>query len=282
MTESAGLPRTLTLRKPGLYPDVSERDYHADGALSSSQARALLDTVPAQWVYDVQHPPEPTDAMEFGSAVHSLTLGVGAPVVEVRADAWRKNADKELRAEVRAEGGIPLLTKDYRRAKACALAVLRAPKVGRMIRDAECEISGWWRDPETGVMCRLRVDALYTTPSGDTLALDLKTADTADPAHFAAAIRSFGYHRQEDYYDGGLVALDRPATAGFLFPVVARKPPHLVSLNRIPRAFVEHAHGRNRAALELYAACSAANDWPDYRPPTIHEYPQPAWAYKED
>ncbi|MFE4714809.1 PD-(D/E)XK nuclease-like domain-containing protein, partial [Paenibacillus sp. NPDC056722] len=212
--------------------------------------------------------------------VHTLTLGVGAPVVEVKADSWRTAVAKNKRAEVRAEGGIPLLTKDIRRAKSCALAVLQTPKVGRMIRDAECELSAWWRDPITGVMLRLRIDALYLTPDGDVIALDLKTAETADPVAFAASIRGHGYHQQQDWYEGGLTILGRKPRA-FLFPVVARRPPHLVSLNRVPPRFLARAGARNRAAVDKFAACLTAGEWPDYGT-DIHEIEQPAWAYRED
>ncbi|OXR46631.1 Exodeoxyribonuclease 8 [Nocardia cerradoensis] len=270
--------------EPDLYPDIAEEVYHGDtSALSQSGAKALLKTVPAQWIYDWLHPEpvEVNEIMEFGSAVHSLTLGVGAKVVEIKAENWTRKADQQIRKEHRAAGEIPLLTAKYRRAVAMADAVRLHPVIGPRLEDSQRELSGWFRDPETGIMRRFRIDALHTTPAGAALAMDVKTAETADPNEFAKSIRKFGYDQQDDWYVEGLEELGVPGAA-FLFVVVGRKPPHLVSLNTVPRAYVERGRERNRDAIRLYAECLAAGHWPDYGVDTIHEIEQPAWAYRED
>lgn len=275
-------PPAPVRREPGLYPDVDEAEYHGDlDALSNSGAKALLNTVPEQWFYDWTHPgtPEVNEIMEFGSAVHSLTLGVGAPVVEIHADNWNKKAEQEARKKHRAAGEIPLLTKRYRQAVAMADNVRMHPVIGPRLEKSERELSGWFKDPETGVMRRFRVDALYTSSHGDALAMDVKTAETADPKEFANSIRKFGYHQQDPWYVDGLAANDVPAA--FLFVVVGRKPPHLVSLNSVPAEFVAYGRQRSRRAIDTYAGCLAAGHWPGYGN-AIHEIDQPAWAYRED
>ncbi|WP_433660772.1 PD-(D/E)XK nuclease-like domain-containing protein [Nocardia sp. CA-128927] len=272
----------LALRAPGLYPGVPEAEYHGDlKALSCSGAKALCETVPEQWLYDWRNPEpaEVSETMEFGSAVHSLTLGVGAPVVEIHAQNWNRKADQEIRRKHRAAGEIPLLSAKYRAAVAMADAVRLHPVIGPRLEASQRELSGWFLDRETGIRRRFRTDALYTSPSGAALAMDLKTAETADPRRFAESIRKFGYHQQEPWYVEGLAEND--VDAAFLFVVVARRPPHLVSLNQIPAAFVERGHERNRRAIELYASCLAAGEWPGYGT-GIHEIPQPAWVYKQE
>ncbi|WP_280381013.1 PD-(D/E)XK nuclease-like domain-containing protein [Nocardia wallacei] len=269
-------------REPGLYPNVPEAEYHGDkSALSNSGAKALLRDAPAQWIHD-WHNPEPVEVnetMEFGSAVHSLILGVGAPVIEIHAETWNRKAEQEVRRKHRAAGEIPLLTKKYKRAVAMADAVRLHAVIGPRLETAQRELSGWFRDDETGVMCRFRVDALYTAPSGAALAFDVKTAETADPREFAASIRKFGYGQQDDWYTTGLAAAG--VDAGFLLVVVGRRPPHLVSLNRVPGPWLAHGRALNRRAIDLYAECLAADHWPDYGT-DIHEIDQPAWAYRED
>ncbi|MEG8178178.1 recE [Nocardia terpenica] len=270
------------LFEPGLYMGVPEGEYHGDlDALSCSGAKALGRTVPAQWIYDWTHPvvSEVNEIMEFGSAVHSLTLGVGARVVEVRADSWAYKAAQQARREHRAAGEIALLTAKYRRAVAMADAVRLHPVIGPRLDAAQREISGWFRDPETGVTRRMRIDALYTAASGPALAMDLKTAETACPREFARTIRKFGYHQQDAWYTEGLAELG--VNAGFLFITVGRRPPHLVSLNQVPAAFAAHGHERNRAAIDLYTRCRACGHWPGYGD-TVHEIDQPAWAYRQD
>jgi len=269
-------------RAPGLYADVPEAEYHADlSALSNSGAKALLKTAPAQWIYDWHNPAERSvsEEMEFGSAVHSLTLGVGAPVVEIRADNWNRKADQQARRKHREAGEIPLLTARYRQALAMADQVRTHPVIGPRLEAAQRELSGWFPDPETRVMRRFRVDALYTAPSGAALAMDLKTDETANPRDFAKAIRKFCYHHQDDWYTEGLAELG--VDAAFVFVVVGRCPPHLVSLNSVPAEFRIRGRERNRRAIDLYAECLAAAHWPGYGT-TIHEIDQPPWAFRED
>ncbi|WP_280489547.1 PD-(D/E)XK nuclease-like domain-containing protein [Nocardia farcinica] len=277
-------PEPAPAPEPGLYPDYPEDDYHGDlTALSCSGAKALLKAVPAQWRYDWLHPerPEVNELLEFGSAVHSLILGVGAPVVEIHAESWQKKADQEARKKHRAAGEIPLLTDKFRQAHAMADAVRLHPVIGPRLEAAQREISGWFLDPQTRIRRRFRVDALYVSPrSGAALAIDVKTAETADPVDFAHSIRKFGYHQQDDWYVEGLTELGHDV-ADFLFVAVGRKPPHLVSINRIPADFRAVGRERNRRAIEIFARCSAEDHWPDYGT-GIHEIPQPAWAYRED
>src|SRR5690606_22820382 len=74
---------------PGVYElpaDVYHRDPVEGGSLTSSGARRLLEMPPARWRHEQEHRPAPTPAMILGTAVHSMTLGVGEKVVKVDAD----------------------------------------------------------------------------------------------------------------------------------------------------------------------------------------------------
>ncbi|GAB4582598.1 PD-(D/E)XK nuclease-like domain-containing protein [Nocardia sp. IFM 10818] len=270
-------------REPGLYPDLPEGVYHADTAsLSSTGARKLLEDVPAQWLYDRDHPAavEPNEVMEFGTAVHTLTLGVGADVVEVKAENWKRKAEQERRKELRAAGAIPLLTHQLQAAKAMAHNVRSHPKLARALHYGTPEMSGYWRDSETGVLLRLRTDCLYTAPSGVSIVLDVKTADTADPKRFEKSIEKFGYDQQDDWYSTGLAELldDRPA---FVFGVVAKKPPHFVSVIELRPEWLARGRRRNREAIDIYARCLESGHWPDWGE-DIHQADMPAYLLKQE
>lgn len=278
-------PEPAPAPEPGIYYGYDEDDYHGDlTALSCSGAKTLCKARwPKQWWYDWTHPhrAEVNEVMEFGSAVHSLTLDVGAPVVEIFAETWNRKAEQELRKKHRAAGEIPLLTSKYRKAVAMADAVRLHPVIGPRLEASDREVSGWFIDPENKrTRRRFRIDALYTSPrSGVSLLMDVKTDETADPVDIAAAIRRFGYGQQDDWYVEGCAEND--IDASMIFVAVARKPPHLVSINRVPAEFLALSRERNRRAIDTFARCSDADDWPDYGN-GIHEYPQPAWVYRED
>jgi hypothetical protein len=269
----------------GFYAGVPEDVYHGDlNSISSSQLRALGEMTPYEWEWQrANHVRKVTDDMEFGTAVHWLTLEperASEQLVEVAAKTWNKPADQAIRKQARADGKVALLTSKMATARWMAANVRNDPDVGHMIRDGQPELSGYCPDPETGIMRRIRLDCLHLAPSGQVTALDLKTSDDADPEHFAKSIRTYGYHQQQPHYVDVLLDLDINLIA-FWFVVVSKTAPHLVTVNTIPADYVELGRRRNRAALDLYAKCTASGEWPSHER-GIHEIPQPAWAYRED
>ena len=92
----------MIIDQPGIY-DIPEDQYHRDpvpgGSLSASGAKKLLaDGGPARYRHQLDEPEAPSEDMEFGTAAHKLVLGVGAPLVEVKADNWRGNDAKDQAA----------------------------------------------------------------------------------------------------------------------------------------------------------------------------------------
>lgn len=269
----------------GLYRGVPEAVYHGDrSSVSSSQLRDLGRMTPYEfWWRREHHVRKVTEDMEFGTAVHVLALEperAGEKLIEVGSKTWNGKADQEIRRRARTEGKVALLTARMESARWMARNILDDPDVGHMIRAGQVEVSGYCPDPMTGLMRRIRPDCLYTMPSGRVVALDIKKSDSASPAHFAKSIRNFGYYQQEPHYVDVLHDLDVDIS-DFLFVVVSDTAPHLVTVNRVPADFVEHGRLCNRIALDLYAECTSSGHWPKFAS-GIHEYPQPAWAYREE
>ena len=52
----------------------------------------------------------------------------------------------------------------------------------------------------------------------------------------------------------------------FLFAVVSKHPPHVVTVCEIDPADLEDAASQNRAAVDLWARCLATDVWPDHGP----------------
>ena len=251
---------------PGLYAGVPEDIYHGDrGSLSSSGARRLLEVAPYQWAHEQANPKPPTEAMIFGSAVHTLTLGVGAPVTAVETETWTVKA-KARRAEIEAAGGIALKTKDYEQAVAMAASAREA--IDALVGDEDTrypELSGWALDPDTGVMLRIRPDLLVQRPDGTWYAIDLKTGASSKPEKVDKSFSEFGYHLQEDMYRF-VAALDpiRIHIDRFTFVVVGKEPPYLAATAEVDPYDLDVAARLNRSAIDLYAKCSASGEWPAY------------------
>jgi hypothetical protein len=166
--------------EPGLYLGTPEERYHddpcPDPSLSASVAKIAAQKAlskaraahPRLRLPDYPEDPDsddgersPTWYMEVGSAVHSLSLGWGQDPVEVPVPNWRKKDAQELRALLRAERKIPLLTKHYDLAYRMA-AKLRPILIDLMGEDFAPEAMACAKDHEHGFWTRSLSDGAST------------------------------------------------------------------------------------------------------------------------
>ncbi|MFE7799058.1 PD-(D/E)XK nuclease-like domain-containing protein [Nocardia sp. NPDC057440] len=268
----------------GLYDGIDEAVYHGDrNSLSSSGARKLLPPyTPASFRWMQDNPREEKDYFDVGHAAHSLVLGVGAPIHEVRHDDWRSKAAKEERAECYDDGLTPLLTVDYQAVRAMAAAVRSHPLAAALLAHGVAEQSGYHRDPGTDVMLRFRPDWITETRDGRRLIVDYKTSRSADPRLFVASAAKFGYHQQHPWYTEGLQAvLELEYEPDLLFIVQDKNPPYLVSVVGLEGHDIERGRDLNRRAIDIYAECVATGEWPGH-PNEIHYLSLPKWSAYQD
>lgn len=288
MTAVAEAPAEVVVTEPGVY-DMPEDVYHRDpvpgGSLSSSGAKKLLPpNCPARFAYDRAHPPQPTHAMEIGTAAHKLVLGIGAQLVIVDAKNYQTKAAQDTRDAARAAGKVPLLPQEYAQAQAMAAAV-RAHPVAAALFDPDGgapERSLFWQDELTGVWLRSRLDWLphQVRAWGRRMVItDLKSAAAADKASVTKAMHNYGYFQQAPFYSDGVRALGLDDDPAFVFVFVESAPPHLVSVAQLDNEAMEAGRALNRIAIERYRDCVEAGVWPGYSE-EIELISLPPWAYR--
>lgn len=280
----------VVITEPGLYPDLSNADYHAQHAsLSSSGAKTLLTPgCPALFAWERDNGRADKPHYDFGHAAHREVLGVGEEIVcmDAKFTDWRTKAVKEDAAAARAEGKVPLLAGDYATVKAMAKALrehewaslLFAPGSG------EPEQSMFWEDPDTGVMCRARHDWLrHPNPDGRLLCVDLKTAHSVEPGALRKAAANNGWYMQAPWYVDGVEALglDGGRGAAFLFVAIAKTPPHLVTVVELDWDALETGRAQNRKAREIFRDCTESGHWPAYASAPI-TVSLPPWIGRDD
>lgn len=245
--------------------DMPESEYHAHPALSSTQARQILDS-PARFDWARTHPQAHKDAFDLGTAVHTKVLGVGAQPIVLDFPDFRTNAAKAARDEARAAGAIVITAAQMAQADAMTEAVLAHPEARILFeQEGNAEASVFATDPETGVDVRARFDFLPTFMQDDPWCVDLKTtAKTADPETFAKTVASFRYDIQQEWYLHAYALASGAFDARMKFVVVETDAPHLVGVYSLSEQFAEMGHLKTKAALELYARCTADNNWPGY------------------
>lgn len=279
------------LPEPGVY-DLTDEEYFgpalASTTLSSTGARELLKPGgPARFRHRADTGTVETKrAFDLGHAVHTWTLGNGPDVVLFpgtgkNPEAWQKEDDKAQVAALRAAGKVPLRPADYATAQAMVAAVKAHPIAGKLLDRGEPEKTLIWRDPDTGVMCRAKVDWLRRDGM-----VDLKTAEAADAEALSKAAHNHGYAIQAPFYLRGYraLALDvwRLRTPFFVHIAVEKMPPHLVHVTQLTERAIAWGDRQVSQALEIYRDCTAAGIWPGYPTNEITDIDLPAWVRTEE
>lgn len=275
---------TTPVTVPGIY-ELTDAVYHADpvegGSLSSTGAKALLRS-PARFRYDREHPVQ-KKAYDLGHVVHAKVLGVGMDIVEVKYDSWRTRAAKTARAEAYLAGKIAMLTHELAPAVEMAEAVLAHPLARALFeRPGQSEASLFATDPGSGVVLRARIDHLPDATERRTICVDLKTAESAYPPDFRRSAADFGYDIQRAWYPHVLSLVRGDHDPAFVFVVVEKCRPHLVSVIEMDPTFAEVGRTRMRRAIEIYRRCRDSGQWPGYAP-VVHTIEPPVWlTYAEE
>lgn len=244
-------------------------DYQKRKALSASMAWAMVSECPAQaWHSSPWNPDyveENAAHFDIGKAVH---LAVLEP--ETLADRvwildyadWRSKEARAARDQAYIEGKIPLLMeKDYTLVLQMRRQLENSDAVDLLFGEGMNEYAYYWE--WDGVPCKAKADRII--PRG---IVDLKTAPYASPEVFQRAVLRDGHHLRAVWYIDGYAAgwatsqIDhRP---DYLFVVVAKEEPHLVSIFRLDEGAIERGRTLYRRALHLFRQCQETGIWPTY------------------
>lgn len=275
----------------GIYASIPDDVYHSDlASLSSSGARALLSSTPEEFNHNRRKPGDPNKNYDFGHAAHKMVLGIGSRLALLDPNVCGHGVDgkvakspastsewKKAEAKARAEGKLPISKANMEKAQTMAGRVFQHRIAARLLSAGQAEHSIYWHDDETGVRRRIRPDYL-TEGLSRQICIDYKTATTADPKQFQRAVVDYGYHQQQAYYEDGLAELGLE-DVGFVFIVQSKTAPYTVSVCQIDPEIVELGRRQNRAAVELFARCTAEDRWPGYE--GIQAVGMAGWAVKQ-
>lgn len=264
----------------GFYSNISDIDYHADrNSLSSSGAKTIINLTPAEYIAQLQEPPNPKPQYDFGHAAHKMVLGKGSDLVRVDARDWRTNVAKEAREKAWAHGKAPLLKAQIDMAQRMAGKVFENRIAARLLENGSAELSGYWHDDATGSRLRFRPDFLPEVGRGRPIIIDYKTAASANPRRFAKSAADYGYHMQAPWYIDGLREVAGVDDAAFLFIVQQKDPPFLVSVCQLEPEDIALGRQLNRRAIDVYTECRSSGNWPGYD--GIATIALPGWARRQ-
>lgn len=250
---------------PGVYADMPMDDYHAAPGISSSGLK-LIGRSPAHYMAERNKPA--SRALKVGSALHAMRqhqaefdrLFIARPE---GLDGRTKDGKAQL-AELRQSGRRVLTAAEYESVKGMVASLTAHSRVMRIMQGAVLESSIFWRDDETGELCKCRPD-VYRQNLG--LILDYKSCEDSRPEAARRQILRFGYHISAAMY------LDGTGANNFLFAFVERDPPHPVGLYNASPEMIAAGHALYREYIQIYARCRATNEWPGYPQEVIDIFP---------
>jgi hypothetical protein len=259
----------------GIVHDLDEAKYHRHPALSSTQARQLLDS-PARYHYAKSHPQPHKDAFDLGTAVHSKVLGVGAEVITYPDEhltasgaVSTKSATVAWAEEKRANGFVIIGAAQAAHVNGMAEAVLAHDEARAVLETTVGREVSLFAEID-GVNTRARFD-IYDGIN----AADLKSARDASPRGFNTAVGRFGYHTQDRWYAEAHEAITGTYLESFKFLVVENVAPYLVGVYDLDFMWEHIAKEQTKRARELYLSGMETGIWPGYSSATLTP---PAWA----
>lgn len=249
----------------GIY-NISNDEYHASEGVSRSALWTFKELPQKYWYQylsgDYERPKE-SDAYLIGNMVHTLLLEPELfnkeYYVMTNLDK-RTKSGKELYAEfLEIAGDRKIVNSDQmEQAQSMDFSLKREDLVRDVLAGAVFEKSIYWRDQETGIMCKCRPDIW-----NDPLCGDLKTTDDASPRGFQLSAVKYGYFLQAAMLYEGLKSIGMPFEK-FLFICAEKKKPYPVGMYLLDDEALQYGLDLFHSLLRRFAVCQINNEWPGY------------------
>lgn len=193
--------------KAGIYFDLSNEDYHNDPAISCSGVKYLLESPRKYWWNSPLNPnkePLDTKALRLGRLYHTLllepekfqdeflVLPKGVQTKTFLKENGLTEEDVKSKTQLRED--------DIVEAKKAIKEINQDPFYNDWFAGGYAEVSIFWKDEETGLMCRCRFDYLNKK-----FATDYKS--TQDISDVTKSVSNYAYNLQPAIYLRGLASL---------------------------------------------------------------------------
>lgn len=272
--------------------NLAEEEYHADRtAASSSSIRLALESPRAfHRGFCMGLKKRETKAMNFGKAAHMAILEparfkalyVVAPKFMGKTKEGKDSAQSgEARSKKMAwlaeqpAGALVMEQEDRDRLYWMIDALLSHPVACNLIKGAAFEQSGYFRDPETGIKCRIRPDILRT----DLSALpDLKTTRSIKKQAFEREIWNYRLDVQMAFYYGGVYQIHGKRPDFPCIIAVENEQPHDVCVYALSDGLISRGEQAYMRSLKRIKKGIDTGLWPGHQPNGAEDVNLPAYT----
>lgn len=279
---------------PGLYPNLSNEEYHASPGISKS-GLDLIDNNPSMYRrrYIDHIDNEPTPAMILGSALHTFTLEpdlfdgefVVAPKINKRTKAgkqeWQEFTDENKDKRV-------LSVEDMEKIKGMERAVRNHEKANKLLTGGIAESSIYYNEKfrtliegevqEVEELVKVRPDYIKGR-----YVIDLKSTTDASYSPFQRSLYNYRYYVQAGMYTSvvvrcGEIDISNPS---FLFICVEKTEPYNVAIYNADETILMRGVEEYIRCLKLYSEYKRSGYWPGYNNDEIVDISLPGYAINQ-
>jgi hypothetical protein len=284
--------------KPGIYT-MPDEEYFAHSAVSNSDLKKLARS-PAHFKEYKAHPPEPSKAMEAGSALHCAILepddfmkryailpdtAPAKPTAAMLA-AFEKGSKQQQASldriqfwsifERESEGRIIISNEQAAEYLHIGGMVRTHPELSVFFDKGKAEQAVFGLDPVTKTLCKCKPDYL-TKVNKYRVMLEVKSTEDARPDPFTRTSFNFGYYQAAAWYTSVMEWAGLGAPDLYLIVAFERSAPYGLKVYEVPPEAIEYGERRYREALDVYAYCLETDTWPNYDT-TIETLSLPGWV----
>jgi exodeoxyribonuclease VIII len=248
----------------GLWSGVPNEAYHRGPGLSCSGLKAFAVSASYYHVTRTARQHE-TDSRRELKLIHMIVLEPKRfdDEVEVIDGSRNSNAVKDQIAAAHAKGKVVCKSEELERFRNIARSVRNHPDSGPLMSTGQGEVSIYWKDPETGVLCKARPDWLRP----DWVIVDLKSCGSmiADERKLRWHLNDQRYHWQSGWYLDGVKVLSGRSQRDFAHCFIDERDcwidRHPIETRVLGDASLEKARSEYRPLVSEYAKRLASDDW---------------------
>ncbi len=237
-----------------------------------------------------EHKVEPTPAMEIGSALHAGLIEPDKFSNYISDDLFltlgsrRTNAYKDAVDRFKAEHPEKTIIKDedFNSILKVLNEVRKSDICNELLSGGEAEMSYYWRNKETGLVCKCRPD--YVKIGKRSYITEIKKC--YDASTFEKIIVNRRYHIQAVQCLEGIQAVTQcdPENLVFIFMIVETEFPFGIRLMMLKPSDLIYAQKQRLSDMEKLKKCFDTNKFPKYDTKNwgvldIEVANLPAWAF---
>lgn len=250
--------------------------YHSDTKTISVHGLHDVSRAPKLYKHKKSTPVEQTDAMWWGSVVHTATLEPNKFLTTFSCapeglNRTAKKAWAEFEQDAKNSGMELITHNEYKQACDTAASVRQHEAAFSLLSDAKyIEPSLYWECE--GIKFRARPDLITNSK----ICVDLKTTQDARAASFSKDIASYRYYVQAAFYLWACRVCEIECDA-FVFIAVEKSAPYLTAVYSADDAMIELGQQHFRNDIAKYKECLKTNFWGGY-PEEIQSISLPTWV----